>query len=378
MNFQALYLHIPFCIKKCNYCDFVSYAVKDYKKEGEEYLHLLFKEAVYWHQTADLSGLESVYFGGGTPTVMTGLPDFIIDLRKLLNIKLDTEITVECNPGTIDINGLCALKEAGVNRLSIGVESLDDSELKNMGRIHSAAIAKETLASAKKAGFDNINIDLIYGLPGQTLAGWQGTLAKSLLLETQHISFYGLTLSEKTPWGRALEAGELTLPDDDVTADMMVWGEAVLIANGFSHYEIANFARPGFESRHNLAYWQRKNYLGLGIAASSFCDNRRFTNLKDFKAYRDAIQYGRNAISNEEILSERDVLSEAMFLGLRLLDGIDLSQLYERYGVRAEKYFVIEIDKLTGYGLLKTDDNKLKLTEKGLLLANEVFMEFLP
>ena len=378
MDFQALYLHMPFCVRKCNYCDFVSYAVKDNQKEREEYLPLLFKEASYWHENAGLDGLNTVYFGGGTPTVMPGLAGFIIDLRKLLNIKSNAEITVECNPGTIDQNGLCALKEAGVSRLSIGVESLDESELKNMGRIHNAKDARKTLTEAKIAGFDNINIDLIYGLPGQTLSGWQETLEKALEFETQHVSFYGLTLSENTPWGKAFAVGELVLPDDDLTAEMMVQGSDILTANSFIHYEIANFAKSGFESRHNLAYWQRKNYLGLGIAASSFCDNRRFINKSECKAYKEAIMNGQNAVSDEEILSEADVLAEAMFLGLRLLDGIDLEKFYKRYRVRAEEYFSAGIEKLSSYGLIEYSSGRLRLTEKGLLLANEVFIEFLP
>lgn len=372
MKFSALYIHIPFCLRKCNYCDFVSVPLVEHRQEFAEYADLLVDELRIWGQEADFSALRSIYFGGGTPSLLPpAAVAAIID-----RLPTCEEITLELNPETVDAEYFRELKQTGVNRLSIGAQSFDDTLLKSMGRGHNSAQTLAAFAAARAAGFANIGLDLIYGLPEQTFAQWQHDLHMACALEPKHISLYGLTVEDNTPWGKAAVSGNLKLIDDDVAADMAEYAIDFLKQAGFHHYEIANFSKPGYESKHNTAYWQRDNYLGLGVAAASCCLEHRWSNSRCFSEYADAIRQGYLPQADHEYLNIEEILAEAMFLGLRMLDGIDLSTYQARYGIMPQKYFKKQVKKLIKNNLVEIVDGKLKLTDKGVLLGNEAFIEF--
>ena len=260
MRIDALYIHIPFCLRKCNYCDFVSFPRSGREELFAAYHGLLEQELELWRREADLTRISTVYFGGGTPSLLAA--DTVS--RLLGRLPAVTECTLEANPETVDLPRLAAFRQAGIDRLSLGVQSFDAELLRAMGRGHDGEQAARAVSLARQAGFDNISLDLIYGLPGQTVAQWRDSLERAAELAPEHISLYGLTIHENTPWGEALAAGRLEAPDDDLAADMLELALDFLPEQGFVQYEIANFARPGRESRHNCAYWQRDNYLGLG------------------------------------------------------------------------------------------------------------------
>lgn len=379
MQYASMYIHIPFCIRKCNYCDFVSFPFANYRSAMRQYASYIDREIEIWSRQEDFSRLKTVYLGGGTPTLLaTG------DLLHILSTVLGyasadqvSEVTVECNPGTIDQKNLLRLRQGGVNRLSVGGESFNDASLAAMGRHYRAADCIHTLKQAREAGFENISLDLIYGLPGQTMEDWLEDLHTALEQDIDHLSLYGLTLSDKTPWGKAAAQGRLAMPDQDLSADMLEISIQTVKGRGFEHYEISNFAKPGYRCQHNLGYWQRQDYLGLGVAAASLVGNHRFSNVRNLEDYMATLEEQRLPIDEEETLSPRQVLAEAMFLGLRLLEGIDLAAFYQRYTIHPQEYFEEEIAQNIRLGLLETAGQHLRLTHKGLFLANEVFMSFL-
>ncbi|MCL1817196.1 MAG: radical SAM family heme chaperone HemW, partial [Clostridiales bacterium] len=318
-----------------------------------------------------------IYIGGGTPSLLPP-QDIAALMEDLLAGQAGEipEITIEANPESVDENKLAVWLKAGLNRLSLGVQSFDDALLQAMGRPHSSAQATKALQSAKAAGFKNISIDLIYGLPGQTLEGWHKDLKQALDMPIEHISLYGLSLSEDSLWGRAAKAGQLTLPDDYASADMLQAAMDTLPAAGFAQYEISNFARAGFESRHNTAYWQRENYLGLGVAAASCHQELRWFNERDITAYTDSLAAGKLPQIEKESLSIEEILGEALFLNLRLKKGLNLEDFAKRYGTPAERYYKKPLSRLQRQGLVEIKDGYLKLTKRGILLGNEVFMQF--
>lgn len=378
MAFKGLYVHIPFCVRKCNYCDFCSYPAKDYQAAMGDYSSWLKKELDAWKKE-DLSSLASVYFGGGTPTLLPqdALADVFSHIKRHCNLHPQAEVSMECNPGTVDIKDLLLLRQMGVNRLSIGIESFAPKYLHLMGRIADAADGPRMVEAARHAGFDNLNIDLIYGLPGQTLAEWRDDLERAIDLGTEHISLYGLSLSDKTPWGRAVAAGSLSLPDEDLLAEMMELAQDMIKGALYHHYEIANFAKPGFECRHNLTYWQREDYLGIGVAAASCYGNIRQMNCRGLEEYQNSLYINGFPEHEKEILSRQQLIGEAVFLGLRLIDGIRIKAFNERFGVDMENIYQEQLRKLFSYGLLEKTDGCLHLTKKGILLANVVFGEFI-
>ena len=369
---RALYVHIPFCVRKCNYCDFFSLNITENKSHVDAYLNLIKKELDDYKTSLDFSCLDSLYIGGGTPTAYPQLIDLVAWLKASLNINESAEITVEANPCTLDKYLLRELRQAGVNRLSLGVQSFDDELLSDMGRLHNSDAAIMAVTEAQKAGFDNISIDLIYGLPNQTMEIWQETLAQAVSLSVPHISVYGLSIHEDTPWGELMHKGALTPAEDSLHLEMMTYAAEFLSANGFEHYEISNFARVGCRSRHNQAYWHRLNYLGLGAAAASCIENKRFKNV-------EAEYFSEPLLAREvEELSREQVLAEAVFLQLRMSDGIDIKEFNRRYAVNLLQKYDCEIEKLISYGLLENKHGVLKLTKKGIPLSNEVFLHFLP
>ncbi len=375
MVFSYLYVHIPFCLQKCNYCDFVSFT------NGSEesmviYSQLLENEISFWQKQNTLGNLQTVYFGGGTPSIMP--VDCLAHFLSCLPLDKNAEISLEANPATLNIQKLRALKQCGFNRISIGLQSFHEGLLKSMGRLHDANDGMIMVENARKAGFDNINIDLMYGLPGQTIDIWRDTLRKAIALQTEHISVYGLHLEESTPWGKAEASGALLLPEEDASLAMWQITHHVLAKAGFENYEIANYARPGFACRHNLAYWQREDYLGIGLAAASCWQNKRWVNTENWQTYTQCWQNHTCAPYEEEVLTMGQVLAERIFLGLRLKNGICIAEIEEQFGVDLRTRFYKDMLPLFQNDLLAEKDGFWYLTQRGKLLANEVFAAFLP
>ena len=372
MKIDSIYIHIPFCEKKCAYCDFVSLPQNKWEGIFDSYPHLLRRELELWDDDLDFSPLKTIYFGGGTPSLLS--PDDVSSLLSLF--PKAEEITLEANPDSLNEEKAHAFLQAGANRLSLGIQSFDDNLLHAMGRVHNSELAKKSLAEARAAGFGNIGIDLIYGLPEQSLDMWRADIESAITLAPQHMSLYCLSLSEITPWGLQKQKGELALPSDDTAADMFELARDLLEQAGFRHYEIANFAKPGYESSHNTAYWQRKNYLGLGAAAASCIAEHRWVNSRDVVEYAEAIENKLLPIIEEEVLNIDQVIAEAIFLGLRLMDGIDFAAFEKQYGLDPRKRFRRQISKLTKEGLLEADEKGMRLTRKGVLLGNRAFEQF--
>jgi oxygen-independent coproporphyrinogen-3 oxidase len=373
----ALYIHIPFCRRKCLYCSFISYD----KREGDIplYLSALKKELL---ARAQGQYVHSIYFGGGTPSL---LPDEDIgDLLSLIGthstLDVAAEISIEANPGTVDGAYLNNIRKMSINRLSLGVQSFNDRELAMLGRIHTAEEARDAVRLARNSGFDNLNLDFIYGLPGQTLADWQQTLDEALALQPEHLSLYALTLEEDTPMWAAIKEGSLPESDADLSADQYELAEDLLAAHGYNHYEISNWARPGRECRHNLTYWQNLPYIGAGAAAHSCMNGRRFANYRSIDKYMSGYSQGtspRPPEMNEEITPELE-LAETAILGLRLGEGVNVDYLQNRFNVDVLEHYHRQIKEMSGAGLLKCADRNIRLTRRGRLLSNEVFWRFLP
>jgi len=366
---QSLYVHIPFCIKKCNYCDFVSYPLKDCSELCAEYGPLLVKELVLYDREYDFSRLRTVYIGGGTPTIY---PDLLSLIYYLPQPK--SEFTVEANPGTVSYDQLRDMRQMGVNRLSFGVQSFNDERLAQMGRLYCLKDVKDAVYMAKEAGFANISIDMMYGLPGQSIEEWEEELEQAIALDVPHISAYALTMASGTPWADAVRRGELNV-NDDIAGDMLMYTRQQLKRAGYNQYEISNFSLPGYECEHNINYWKRANYLGIGINASSCVDDYRFTNLQG-KEYADALNEGHKPIASSELLTVREIISETIFLILRTDRGLNLREFKAQFGVDIMEMFSSEIIRLKALGLLIEHNGCLQLTEKALPVANQVFCRF--
>ncbi len=375
---RALYIHVPFCLKKCHYCDFVSYPFK--AGDAEAYLGALFREMRSYGSA--LSGEEkrisSLYIGGGTPTCLpaAGLSAILENAALHFNLLPGCEITVEANPGTVDPGGLRELKRAGFNRLSLGIQSFQDRLLRVLGRVHSAREAVCAARQAREAGFTNLNLDFIFGVPGQTSGDWLETLTKAVELFPEHIALYGLQLEAGTPLERSVAGGAVKACSEDLELSMYLTAIEFLAAHGYIHYEISNFARPGRQSVHNLGYWLNRPYLGLGPAAHSYLRGRRFHNYSSLKSYLEKVGLGEDPVEAGEHIPVGREMSETMFLGLRLIKGVDLGRFRRRFDRRAEVVYREEIARLEQNGLIKVAAGYLQLTKKGLPLANAVFREF--
>jgi oxygen-independent coproporphyrinogen-3 oxidase len=376
--FNRLYVHVPFCVEKCHYCAFVSRTPQ--ADELAEYPGLLMREL---QLSASGSGpVDSIYFGGGTPSLLqpSQLAGLLDRIAGQTGISADAEITLEANPGTIDHISLEKFRAAGINRLSLGIQSFDDSFLKCLGRIHTAEQARQAFQDARAAGFTNVSIDLIHSLPGQNLDQWRSELQHAITLSPEHISIYGLTVEEGTPFARIYPADSPALADEDLSADMFELADELLTEAGFEHYEIANYARPGYRSRHNSGYWQRDGYLGLGVAAHSFLREGygvRFSNPGTLEEYRLGVSTGRLHRIDEHQLTEDEAMAEYMFLGLRLADGVSLSAFEHEFGRSLGSVYGSVADDLVRLGLLIQTGSTLALTPRGMLLSNQVFTRFL-
>lgn len=374
----GVYVHIPFCRSKCYYCDFVSYPGRS-EEEKAGYLAALSKETDHYREQLPGLRTETLYIGGGTPTCLTGgqLYALLESLGEGLGMIKGAEVTVEGNPGTLDRPKLALLKEAGCTRLSLGVQSFNQRELDLMGRIHTVREVYQTVEEARATGFDNINLDLMYGLPGQEYDHWIATLQRALRLAPEHLSLYQLNYEEGTPFYKLLEEGTFEQFDQETARRMYEAAIELLKDSGYRHYEISNFALPGRESRHNLKYWRNQEYLGLGAGASGYLARIRYTNQSVLEEYCRLVNTGRQPVETREEIDGDLLVREAAFLGLRLLEGINKKEFYFRYGVRIEERFRDAVNGLVSKGLLVNSPERLALTREGLCLANQVFMEFL-
>jgi oxygen-independent coproporphyrinogen-3 oxidase len=372
----ALYIHFPFCRRRCSYCSFVSYQSRE--ADVPEYVKALNKELA---MRAAGQRVCSIYFGGGTPSMLS--PEQIHKTLSVVyshfTVDVAVEVTLEANPGTIDGQYLAAIKATGINRLSLGVQSLDDGELALLGRIHTAPEAREAVRLARNAGFTNLSFDLIYGLPNQTLAGWRKTLDEALDLNPEHISLYPLTLEDDAPLRIAIQQGKVPPTDPDLTADQYELAQDKLAERGYSHYEISNWAKEGYECRHNLVYWHNLPYLGAGVAAHSYLDGHRLANTADLDSYLNAFSGNLSPAweLDEEIVPELH-LSETVILGLRLSEGIGLDDIKRRFGIDLLRHYEQQVDETAALGLLEHSGQRIRLTRRGRLLGNEVFWRFLP
>lgn len=388
----SLYVHIPFCETKCPYCDFNTYA----KIESlmAPYVSALNAEVTTWGEALEHPPVKTVFLGGGTPSYLPSEHLFsILDtISRSFRVDTDAEITMESNPGDFGALELESYLKSGVNRLSIGVQSLDDGLLEVLGRRHTSAQAVEAYRLAKSAGFGNISLDLMYGLPHQSIDQWKRTLDGVLELAPVHLSMYCLTLEGGTPMEKWVSAGKTPDPDPDLAADMYLMAQDVMRANGYRHYEISNWAVPGFESGHNLTYWRNKPYLGVGPGAHSYLFGHRFYDLKSPRDYIRLLGKSQNGhgpfesaldliksvpvVEDVEFIDRRLEMAETLMMGLRLDDGIHLEEFENRFDLLPSQAYESVIGELTALGLLETSDSSLRLTQRGKMLGNEVFSRF--
>lgn len=365
---RGLYIHIPFCVKKCEYCDFTSYT--DCFHLEKEYLSALSEEFKCYEDKQ----VDTVYIGGGTPTSLStdGLLFLMDKIFEYFDVTDDAEITMEVNPKTADIKKLKALRLAGVNRLSIGVQSFNDEELEKIGRIHTSLDAKNCILDAKFAGFKNISIDLMFGLPKQTVESYRNSLIAAVTAGVNHISAYSLILEEGTPLYQKVKNWEVRLPREDVEAEMYELTCDVLRTSGFNQYEVSNFCKEGFFSRHNLKYWECEEYIGCGAAAHSYFRGKRFSNHETIDEYikNPTVKLNKTELTQEE------KMSEYMILGLRKIEGIDIQEFECRFINSPYEIYGEIIDKYIKCGLLVHEKGFLRFTERGLRLSNTVLCEF--
>jgi oxygen-independent coproporphyrinogen-3 oxidase len=373
----GLYIHVPFCLAKCAYCDFVSYPYSP--EAAERYLQALEGETRLWSERLGPElVLKTVYVGGGTPTCLP--PEALARLMSIpragFTMLPDAEITVEANPGTLDEERLAVLAAAGVNRLSIGMQGTADRLLRVLGRAHTAGEARQAFKAARAAGFTNINLDLIYGIPGQNGKDWAETLAEAVALGPEHISAYSLEIHPETPLGQAAAAGAVAVCSEETVREMYLKAIDFLTASGYVHYEIANFALPGRGSRHNRLYWEGGEYLGLGPGAHSYLGGRRWANTASPGEYCAAVARGELPVAEAVYLTPADAMAEAMFLGLRLTAGVSAARFQARFGCSPEAVYGPAIARLAAQGLLIEEDGYIRLTREALPVANVVFAAF--
>ena len=368
----SAYVHIPFCTQICYYCDFSKVFIKN--QPVDSYLEHLIEE----YDSYDIKKLRTLYIGGGTPTALSA-PQLEFLLKKLTD-KLDLsyleELTIEANPGDLDEEKIAVLKDSPVNRVSLGVQTFNDRMLKQIGRSHSEKDIYENIANLKKAGFDNISIDLIYALPKQTMEDVKINVAKAIALDIPHMSLYSLILENHTVFMNRMRRGKLPLPKEDLEAEMFDYIIAELEKAGFVHYEISNFSKPGFESRHNLMYWDNAEYYGIGAGASGYVDGVRYKNHGPIRHYLQAVEAGHARVQ-EEVLTLKEKMEEEMFLGLRKKSGVSKKRFEEKFGISFEGQYGAVVSDLTEQGLLVPDRDIVRMTKQGLFLGDTVAEKFI-
>ena len=368
----SAYVHIPFCTQICYYCDFSKVFIKN--QPVDSYLKHLLEE----FRSYDIQKLRTLYIGGGTPTALSAsqLEVLLDGLTKNLDLSVLEELTIEANPGDLDADKIAVLKQSPVNRVSLGVQTFDDKMLKKIGRSHLEKDIYENIDRLKLAGFDNISIDLIYALPGQTMAQVKDNVAKAISLDIPHMSLYSLILENHTVFMNRMRRGKLPLPKEELEAEMFEYIIAELERAGFEHYEISNFCKPGFESRHNLMYWDNAEYYGIGAGASGYVNGVRYKNHGPIRHYLNAVEAG-NARITEEHLNQREQMEEEMFLGLRKKSGVSMARFEEKFGRSFDGLYGEIVKDLVQQGLMQIDGDRVRMTKRGLFLGDTVAERFI-
>lgn len=368
----SAYVHIPFCTQICYYCDFSKVFIKN--QPVDAYLQALIRE----FESYKIEQLRTLYIGGGTPTAISAeqLDYLLSHLTKNLDLSQLEEFTIEANPGDLTPDKIAVLEKSAVNRISLGVQTFNDKQLKRIGRSHNEAQIYESIDSLKGAGFDNISIDLIYALPGQTMADVKENVAKAIALDIPHLSLYSLILEHHTVFMNKMRRGKLNLPTEDLEADMFDYIIAKLESHGFEHYEISNFTKPGRESRHNLMYWDNAEYYGVGAGASGYVDGVRYRNRGPIQHYLKGVAQG-NPRLEEEVLTKQEMMEEEFFLGLRKKEGVSISRFEEKFAENFSNRYGDIVEKLTRDGLVQVTDGRLRMTKKGLFLGDTVAEKFI-
>lgn len=373
----ATYIHIPFCEHICFYCDFNKVFLEG--QPVDEYVEMLLREMqLTMAQTPD-EKIETIYVGGGTPTTLNEkqLDRLLTGMKEILPFQMGNEFTFEANPGDLSVDKLKVLHDHGVNRLSMGVQSFNDDLLKKIGRIHKVKDVYQSIANARQVGFENISIDLIYRLPGQTEADFNNSLVKALELELPHYSTYSLILENKTIFYNLMRQGKLPLPTEDEEANMYQMAIDLMAEKGRKQYEISNYALPGYESQHNLIYWKNEKYYGFGAGAHGYLGGHRYQNNGPIQQYLEPLRENRLPILRTQQLSIEEKIEEEMFLGLRKLEGVSIQHFFDKFQVSVFEVYQEVIDSLVADGLIEVTLDKIRLTEKGKFLGNEVFQAFL-
>ncbi len=372
---SSLYIHIPFCVSKCPYCSFVSWPGMD--NLHQRYVTALLREAKELSHSVSVQPLSTLFLGGGTPTLLAGqeLADIVTACKRLFGFTHQAEISIEANPKTIDLAKLTLLRRSGINRLSIGVQSLQDTELQLLGRPHSADDAITAVRQARAGGFDNLSLDLMYGIPGQDHKSWQQTLEQALSLAPDHLSLYELTVEQGTPYYQQLEQGLLALPDEEEIAAMDQITATLCRQAGLAQYEISNYARPGYECRHNINYWQNGPYLALGAGAVACLAGRRRQKTRDPRLFCEQIESGQSVVQEEECLEPAASFRETVIMGLRMNRGVSKERLQKRYEMELNDCYGNILIRLVDQGLLEMTASHLRLTARGRIFANQVMAE---
>jgi oxygen-independent coproporphyrinogen-3 oxidase len=373
----GVYLHIPFCRSRCSYCDFATDVFKN-NETVERYVNALIKEISESEIRNPKSEIETIYFGGGTPSLLSPrqLEKILDSIYKKFSVEKRAEITMEMNPATVSLEILREYKSLGVNRASFGAQTFDDTELKRLGRRHTAADVRETIGLLREANFENVSFDLIAGLPRQTLRDWERNLDEALALKPEHISLYLLEVHEGTPLAEQIRSLRQPAPDEDLAGEMYELMLEKVTEKGYAQYEISNFALPEFESRHNSKYWLCEPVYAFGVSAHSFDGAARRANERDTNRYVSLVESGASPVVEEIELSAKQLSAEFAFLNLRLAKGLDLSEYKRRFGTDLRAEFAEDLSRLEEAGLIEFDENRLKLTRKGFLFSNEVFAVF--
>lgn len=373
----SLYIHIPFCISKCYYCDFSSFSNMNHRVD--DYINSLINELSLYKERLKEYSIKTIFIGGGTPSSIA--PKHIYNILQFIHKNFSTdkliEVTIEANPGTLDKEKVKLYKEAGINRVSMGVQTLDNDLLKSIGRIHDVQDFYRSYETLREGDIKNINVDLMFGLPNQSMDNVISSLEKVIGLGVEHISYYGLILEEGTKLHKLYEEGKVFLPDEDTERLMYHKATEYLISHGYNHYEISNYALPNFECKHNLVYWDVEPYLGVGLSSHSNIDGKRFWNTSNINIYIENLNKKTMAIEGEEIIDRETEIEEFCILGLRKISGIDKTQFKNRFGIEIEKVYKDIINKHINNGLILNDGNYIRLTKLGLDLSNLVEVDFL-
>jgi oxygen-independent coproporphyrinogen-3 oxidase len=378
MKPAGIYIHIPFCRSRCSYCDF---ATGRYSAEtADGYVRALVSEIQSWRLVEPPETVDTIYFGGGTPSLLSpGQLQMLLNaVRRRFTVSPNAEVTMEINPGTVTQETVAAFRSLGVNRASFGAQTFDDSELARLGRSHSADDARRTFRYLRDAGFDNISFDLIAGLPGQSMAGWQRNLEEAFALRPEHLSFYLLEVHQGTPLANHIKTGLQPKPDEDLAAEMYEVMIDRAVEAGYEHYEISNLCLAGRHSRHNTKYWTAAPYYGFGCSAHSYDgQSQRWANERDVAQYMSLIESEHSPIVEDRVLDKAELRAEAAFLGMRMMHGLNAAQYEERFGINIRQEHAADLARFREAGLVEFDGDLIKLTRAGALLSNEVFVAFM-